>query len=285
MGMGGMGGMGGMMMPNQNVVERLAVVEAEGGQKLTGKVQLPPITVTAELGQYEIRPQHVKEIRFSKKPGAGKPQNEENEASQAPNGTVITTTDKEITGSVMTASWTLELEFGSITLDTSKIKSITFTSPPQAVKEPAARAGSAPTGRLRVNSIEGPNIAALIVEGPNITRVAASNSMSGDWVPIDLRVPISGRAVPIVGPGVVAYAMGSHVYAFSGEQRRWDVLDLPEGAKVMPIVGPGYVRVQQGNQTHEFTSGNGKWKHVDLQAILEPGRRHEEEPKAERPKQ
>jgi hypothetical protein len=90
--------------------------------------------------------------------------------------------------------------------------------------------------------------------------------------------------MPIVGPGVVVYALGSNIYAFSAERKTWDVLELPPGSRATPIVGPGSVRVQQGNQTHEFTAAGGKWKHVDLQAILEQKGRHEADVKAVEPK-
>lgn len=122
---------------------------------------------------------------------------------------------------------------------------------------------------LRVTTIEAPNAVGLIVTGPKITRLAAATKLSGDWIPIDLREPVEGRAVPIVAQGIVVYGLGRHVYAFGSEARRWDILDLPEGTRAVPIVGPGSARVQIGGLIHEFRASTGKWKHIDTRSILD----------------
>jgi hypothetical protein len=73
-----------------------------------------------------------------------------------------------------------------------------------------------------------------------------------------------------VGQGIVVYGLGRHVYAFGSEAKRWDILDLPEGARANPIVSPGSARVQVDGVIHEFSATTGKWKHVDPRAILDP---------------
>ncbi len=75
-GMGGMmGGMGGMMGQGNrpaaafSEIERPAQVEMEGGQLLNGKIELRPLIVDGDLGQYSITPEKIKMIRFLKPAG------------------------------------------------------------------------------------------------------------------------------------------------------------------------------------------------------------------------
>ena len=75
-GMGGMGGQGaapGMMMrgggrlgPGFAEIRRSVQVEMEGGQRLKGHMDLRPIIVDCDLGQYSIAPDKIKMIRFLK---------------------------------------------------------------------------------------------------------------------------------------------------------------------------------------------------------------------------
>ena len=73
-GMGGMGGMGGgmmmgsgrMMAAGPTDVERAAQVEMEGGQHLSGRIDLGAIAVQTDLGRYTIMPDKIKMIRFLK---------------------------------------------------------------------------------------------------------------------------------------------------------------------------------------------------------------------------
>jgi hypothetical protein len=264
MGMGGMG-MGGMGMGGfqTRTVERAVQVEMEGGQKLSGKLQLDSVTVDTDVGQYQVKPERVKILRLSR--GSAK---SEDEGNQAVGGVVITTTDKEIKGKVHSPSWVLEVEFGTLHLDPAKVRTMTFSAPAGTTKTTEAGRAEQVSSSVRVTPIEGPAVVALMVAGPRITRIAAAREMGGDWSPIDLREPVEGRAVPIVGQNVVAYGLGRWVYAFSSEANRWDVLELGEGARATPIVGPGSVRVQHDGQIYDFTSRAGKWKHIDTRAIL-----------------
>ena len=75
---GGMGGMGGQAAPGTMMqggrfagagfteVQRSAQVEMEGGQLLSGKIDLRPVIVDGDLGQYVIAPDKIKMIRFLK---------------------------------------------------------------------------------------------------------------------------------------------------------------------------------------------------------------------------
>jgi hypothetical protein len=107
------------------------------------------------------------------------------------------------------------------------------------------------------------------VRGTKINRLAAASEPGGEWVPVDLREPVDGQAVPIVGSGIVVYGLGRHVYAFSSETKKWDILDLPEGSQAVPIVGNGSARVDANGQIHEFSAKIGEWKHLDVRSILE----------------
>ena len=186
-----------------------------------------------------IRPEFVKIIRFAPK-AKEKGEDAEDGNHQAEHEAVVTTLGEEIRGQVQRQNWVLEIDCGTLTLDAESLRSMTFLPPsePKASQRPATPAGTSPPP-LKVTTIEGPNAVALMVTGPKITRVAAATEISGDWIPIDLREPVEGRAVPILAPGIVVYGLGRHVYAFSSEARRWDVLDLPEGVKAVPVVRPG----------------------------------------------
>ncbi len=73
--MGGMGGGmaqgtmmrgGGSVGPGFVEVPRSVEVELEGGQRVSGEMELRPITVDTDLGQYYIMPDKIKMIRFLK---------------------------------------------------------------------------------------------------------------------------------------------------------------------------------------------------------------------------
>ena len=61
---------------NLTAVQRSAEVEMEGGQILSGKIELRPIVVDGDLGQYVLTPGKIKMIRFLKPVDDVKPANE-----------------------------------------------------------------------------------------------------------------------------------------------------------------------------------------------------------------
>jgi len=262
-----MGGMGGGMGGYQATLpSRTVQVQTRGGKKIAGKMQLGHVMVAGELGQYMIKPESVKIIRFASE---AKGEDDEDERAQAEHEAVITTSGEEIRGQVQRQNWVLEIDCGTLTLDPDNVRSMTFLPPSEAK---GGKLGSDPEAKpaaLKVTTIEGPNAVALMVTGAKITRLAAAPEMSGEWIPIDLREPVEGRAVPIVGPGVVVYGLGRHVYAFGSEALRWDVLDLPEGKTATPIVGSGSARVEIDGQIHEFSATTGKWNHIDIHTLIE----------------
>jgi hypothetical protein len=178
-GMGGMGGQGmapGMMMrggvgvfgPGLAEVRRSVQVEMEGGQHLSGKLDLRPVIVDSDPGQYAITPDKIKMIRFLKpsnevdgdgdeegdrgdgrvvvparlrnqgaairavrgaRGGFGGPADRDPQTGAAlTRGKVITTTDKEIIGTIhIPSEFRLVLDFGTLNLAPAKLRSITFT--------------------------------------------------------------------------------------------------------------------------------------------------------------
>ncbi len=377
---GAMGGMGGGAAPGATrrimqggrlagagftEVLRSARVEMEGGQLLTGKIDLRPVVVDGDLGQYAITPGKIKMIRFLKpvnaaekdrngEAGGGEQevafrQGLQNQAAMLragrggggglafladassrtgaavlTRGKVITTTDQEIIGTIhIPSDFSLELEFGSLTLAPVKLRAITFSDddrqenpakagaaalststdagPPASGEEPSPpryfRQGSSiivispkgdrvtlynfdtkkseslelsgsKDGPLEVTPILAENLAALMLKGPKVTRIAVADTASGTWHAQMLRKPIDGQAVPIVESGVVVYKLGRDVYAYGVEAQRWDVVELPEGSLAAPSVGAGTITIESDGHIYTFTGKTGKWDHVDVRTIL-----------------
>jgi RNA polymerase sigma factor (sigma-70 family) len=133
---------------------------------------------------------------------------------------------------------------------------------------------------LEITPIVGPGAVALYIRGPKITQIAAADALNGTWQTQDLREPVEGEAMPIVGPGVIAYGLGRYVYAYSPQARRWDVLKLPAGVTAAPIVSPSTVTVEVGGHIFTFPAKSGTWHDLDLNAILKDD---DDKPKASRP--
>ena len=96
---------------------------------------------------------------------------------------------------------------------------------------------------VKATGILSDSVLTLMMEGPEITQIVAFDSASGEWLPQNLREPAKGRVIPIVAQDMAAYAVGRFVYAFSAPAKRWDVLELVEGAKPSPI---GFFYAHQG---------------------------------------
>ncbi len=274
---GGMGGIGGGMGGVQgNFPRRTVQVQIQGGKKIAGKMQLGYVAVEGDFGQYVIKPEFVKIIRFASKAKAKakakakeKDEEAEDESVEVEHEAVITTSGEEIRGEVQRTYWVLEINCGTLTLNPDTLRSMTFLPPSEPRDTLPGRSSGATPAALNVTPIEGPNAVALMVTGAKITRLAAATELAGDWIPIDLREPVEGQAVPIVAHGIVVYGLGRHVYAFGSEAKRWDILDLPEGARANPVVSPGSARVEIDGHIHEFSARTGKWKHIDTRAILD----------------
>jgi hypothetical protein len=180
--MGGMGGgmmMGGRMMPASPVeVQRTAQVEMEGGQRLSGQIDLAPLTLQSDLGRYAIMPDKIKVIRFLKPANQDEAGNAADDAAPNPpqaraamvmrarnrliagnavadplnpslavtmtRGKVVTTSGQEIIGNIyIPMDFKLELDYGTLFLAAPKLRSITFTDADQKTR--SAKAGEAPS--------------------------------------------------------------------------------------------------------------------------------------------
>ncbi len=93
-------------------------------------------------------------------------------------------------------AWVLEIDCGTLTLNPETMRCMTFLPPSEPKETMQRESPEATPASLRVTTIEAPNAVGLMVTGPKITRLAAATELSGDWIPIDLREPVEGRAVP-----------------------------------------------------------------------------------------
>ena len=127
---GMMGGMGGMMGGNTQIEQDRAVkIDLTGGQSVSGTIHLGLIVVDSDLGQYAINPEKVRTIRLSKP--VGQPVGDNTMPYTTVQGTVITTSGKEIRGGVHIPYWTLEIDDGTLRLVPDKLKSLTFMAEPE----------------------------------------------------------------------------------------------------------------------------------------------------------
>ncbi|MGP0066320.1 MAG: hypothetical protein ACLQGP_22290 [Isosphaeraceae bacterium] len=157
-------------------------------------------------------------------------------------------------------------------------KSVVVTSPAgdtvtfvdlETKKATSVRLSESKETPVKVTPIWGSGVAALMLRGPKITRIAASNGLTGRWHTQDLREPVKGEATPIVGAGVVVYGLGRYIYAFSAEAERWDVIELPKGVRAWPIVGTNTVTAEIPGHIYTFGGKTGKWNDLDIRALLE----------------
>ena len=111
-------------------------------------------------------------------------------------------------------------------------------------------------------------VAALSILGPKVGRIAVFNYPDSSWHTYELREPVES-AVPVLGSQIVTYSLGRYVYAFSSVAKRWDVLELPDGAKPQAIVGPLTASVEHGGHIYDFDGNTGKWLDLDVRTLLD----------------
>ena len=270
---GGMGGMGGMGMGRMGMMTAANRGPSRSRWKAARRSRpssfSTPVTVESELGQYQIRPDRIKLLRLSK-PGAAM---QMESGFHAMEGSVITTSDKEIKGKVQCPHWSLDLDFGTLTLDPAKVRTMTFSAPAEPKDGKKAPLSQAKPASLDMTLIEGPQAVALMVTGPKITRLAAATEASGDWIPdrparagrgpgrAD-RGPWHRRLRP--GPARLRLRLRGQALGRAG---------TAQGRQAMPIVGSGSARVEFDGQIHEFSARTGKWKHIDIHSLLETAAR------------
>jgi RNA polymerase sigma factor (sigma-70 family) len=139
--------------------------------------------------------------------------------------------------------------------DRVSILNLETGEPPASYQaEKGTKFGSVPTSKEFV---------ALGGKGPKITRIAVFEARTWQWYPLDLWEPISGEIVPMVSNNMVVYNAGRHVYAFSAPARRWDVLELEQGAKVDPLVHNQTTTVEHAGRRYFFLAKTGRWVEID----------------------
>jgi RNA polymerase sigma factor (sigma-70 family) len=122
--------------------------------------------------------------------------------------------------------------------------------------------------KLGVVPIVSQGLAALHLKGPKLTRIAAFSVLDGTWYPQDLREP-TDRATPIVSQTMAAYPIGRRIYAFSPVAKRWDVLELPEGAAAVPAIGNDAITCEHNGHLYVFSVKSGKWEDIDTRAMTD----------------
>jgi RNA polymerase sigma factor (sigma-70 family) len=132
-------------------------------------------------------------------------------------------------------------------------------------KAKSLRLAKARDTKLAVMPIVSQGLAALYLKGPKITRIAAFSVLDGTWYAQDLREPVD-KAWPIVGPSMAAYGIGRRIYAFSPVAKRWDVLELPEGAVAQPAIGSDAITCTHNGHLYVFSVKTGKWEDIDTRA-------------------
>jgi RNA polymerase sigma factor (sigma-70 family) len=120
--------------------------------------------------------------------------------------------------------------------------------------------------KLKVVPIVSQGLAALYLKGPKITRIATFSVLDGTWYPQDLREPVD-QAMPIVGASLAAYGIGRRIYAFSPVAKRWDVLELPEGAVATPVLGTDAITCEHNGHLYVFSVKTGEWEDIDTRAV------------------
>jgi hypothetical protein len=121
---------------------------------------------------------------------------------------------------------------------------------------------------MAVTPIYAPDLMALSLQGPKITRIAVADNATG-WHVQELRQPAEGGVMPLVSQGVAVYTVGRYAYAYSAAAHRWDVAELPEDLPTTPVIGPNTATIEGVGHIYTFTGKTGKWEHVDVRAILD----------------
>lgn len=150
----------------QEGLRRLTDVELEGGQRVTGEIDVPTLTVLGDAGRYAIEPARVKMIKFLKpetEPADEEPAEDFAKVKAAmiggpmrkarmfaqgfvpdpvsgvmsvpTRGKVVTTPGREIVGTIyLPRDFKITLDVGTLYLAPGKLRTITFSEPPAPAK-------------------------------------------------------------------------------------------------------------------------------------------------------
>jgi hypothetical protein len=128
-----------------------------------------------------------------------------------------------------------------------------------------------PPGVSKVLPIIGKSVMSLMMEGQNISQVAAFSGIDGEWHVQPLREPTT-KVVPLLFDSMVIIPIGRFVYAFSSigrsGEKGWGVLELEEGAKPVPRYGSNdWVTVEHGGKLHIFNGKNARWSSIEIKPV------------------
>jgi len=125
------GGAGGMMTgpppatPKPGNLKPYPVQVESGGGIVSGTLRLAAVVLESDLGQYEIKPDKVREIRFLPR-GANEPYFQIGYLSAPVPGVIVSRSGEELKGNVIVQQWQLETELGTLTLNPDTLKRVTF---------------------------------------------------------------------------------------------------------------------------------------------------------------
>jgi hypothetical protein len=361
---GGMGGQGtsGTIMQGGRIsagrfteLPRSAQVEMEGGKLLSGRIDLRPVVVDGDLGEYLIAPEKIKMIRFLKpmtdvKPGDAAESNNNGEAEGGPEevavpqkranrgavlrggrgggmmggigggmagmgggmvgmgggmmggegfgfvadsnsrsgmamlvrGKVITTSDKEIIGTIhIPTDFKLELDFGGLTLAPAKLRSITFTDAHPKAKP--AKADAAPSGAhvstgppaLGENTSppryfrQGRSVIVISPVGDRATlynldtKKSESLELSGSTVaPLEVTPVLVENLVALMlkGPKLMQIAVADLASGTWHSQ----ALREPIDGEAVPIVAAGIVVYKIGRDVYAYGAESQRWDVAEM---------------------
>ncbi len=130
-------------------------------------------------------------------------------------------------------------------------------------------------GAVRIDPIQGGGSISLLQQGEKITKTAIFDTETGVWYPVELKKPVRAVKASIMGQGVVQLTAGEndeHCYIFNSTKKRWDELDLPEGASSAPFTttfNGEEVRIEKNTNIYIYNFKDGKWRDVDLGKLLD----------------
>ncbi len=113
--------------------------------------------------------------------------------------------------------------------------------------------------------LAGPDVAALMIKGKSIDRIAAFSPFSGNWAGQTLLKPVQDELNPAIGPEWALYQAGNDFYAFSSRKGFWSVLHLDGDEQAVVATSAEDIEVMQGNRLYVFALKHGEWsKPVDV---------------------
>lgn len=242
-------------------------IVTSSGEELVGVLQAPPV-FRIELGYGSLVPQtqKLRTISFTDgqthAPHPAKGQ-KGNDPTAAPNRPAQPATS----GHPTSAASPHYQRFGNsvfvVSPDSDRLTYVDL----QTRKKRSMELSGTKEAPIEVTPIGGGPFVAFDFKGEKIKRIAVLQD--GEFHTQEVKPPVKGRATPIVGPYIVVYAAGRHLYGYSYFAQRWDVAQLPEGVIGVPTVNNEVASLEAAGHIFTFSAQTGKWEHIDIRAILD----------------